>query len=72
MDFTKEQLQEDIYFLSKRQMDKGFQEKRDTGMSSNSIVAIAYGLLPLKNQYFPMDASDRDWETKYLLEVVLL
>ena len=32
---------------------------RDTGMSSNSIVAIAYGA-PLDEQVFPSDQSDLD------------
>jgi hypothetical protein len=51
----------DIQFLLKRAMQAGrcsFGDDRDTGASSNSIVAIAYGLDKLKNQKLPMDMSD--------------
>jgi hypothetical protein len=56
---TKAQLLADVKFLSKRGIGSGYSGKhRDYGMSSNSIVAIAYGLIKLKDQYFPSDASD--------------
>ena len=60
--FTKKQLQEDILFLARRQSDAssfsfGYTE-RDTGLSSNSIVSIAYGLTVIENQYMPADESD--------------
>jgi len=51
----------DIAFLVDRTMKAGtcnFTEERDTGMSSNSIVAIAYGKQKLKNQILPGDFSD--------------
>jgi len=50
---TNEQLQQDIKFLAERQLKAG-----ETGISSNSIVAIAYGLEPLEKQRFPSDVSD--------------
>ena len=58
---TNEQLQEDIKFLAERQLKAGsvsFMGERETGVSSNSIVAIAYGLEPLDKQCFPGDVSD--------------
>lgn len=60
---TQEQLQQDIDFLAKRSLKAssvnfGNDFQRDTGMSSNSIVAIAYGLSSLKEQHFPWDSSD--------------
>jgi len=59
---TKAQLQEDVIFLSKRSLrcgSVGFgNNQRDTGISSNSIVAIAYGIITLKDQCMPGDLSD--------------
>ena len=58
---TKEQLAQDIEFLAKRQLRAGsfsFRKYRDTGTSSNSIVAITYGVIPIKEQIFPVDSSD--------------
>jgi hypothetical protein len=56
-----DKLQQDIAFLLKRAMKAGYwsseTKDRDVGMSSNSIVAIAYGA-PLKNQVLPADKSD--------------
>jgi len=51
----------DIEFLVNRTMKAGtcnFTGERDTGMSSNSIVAIAYGMRKLKDQILPSDMSD--------------
>ena len=51
----------DIRFLAKRAMQAGrcsLDSDRDTGVSSNSIVGIAYGLIRLKAQKLPMDMSD--------------
>lgn len=59
---TKEQLEEDVKFLAERQMNAGSLMfgggERDTGRSSNSIVAIAYELQPLEQQAFPGDLAD--------------
>lgn len=58
---TKDQLHQDIKFLAERQLKAGsfsMRVDRDTGISSNSIVAIAYGLEELKNQKLPSDISD--------------
>ncbi len=56
---TKAELSVDVNFLSKRASGYSNNSRaRDYGMSSNSIVAIAYGLIKLKDQYFPSDASD--------------
>lgn len=58
---TNEQYQEDIDFLSKRQLKASsisFYGQRDTGTSSNSIVAIAYGIMKLENQELPGDVDD--------------
>lgn len=55
-------MQADVAFLVDRSIRTGslsFSETgRDTGMSSNSIVAIAYGVEKLKDQYLPSDPSD--------------
>ena len=51
----------DIDFLVSRTMKAGtcnFTDERDTGSSSNSIVAIAYGMQKLKDQILPGDMSD--------------
>jgi len=51
----------DIDFLVKRTMEAGtcnFTDERDTGSSSNSIVAIAYGAQELKDQILPGDMGD--------------
>ena len=53
--------QEDINFLLNRSLKAGccsFSSDRDTGISSNSIVAIAYGAKPLEKQDLPSDWSD--------------
>jgi hypothetical protein len=58
---TTEQLLKDVEFLADRATRTGrveFNGPRDTGMSSNSIVAIAYGLWPLTDQIMPGDAAD--------------
>jgi len=58
---TNEKLQQDIKFLAERQLKAGsvsFMGERETGISSNSIVAIAYGLESLEKQKFPSDVSD--------------
>jgi len=54
-------LVEDVRFLLARCGSAGkcsFSGKRDTGASSNSIVAIAYGDLPIEEQVFPCDSDD--------------
>lgn len=58
---TNEQYQEDIDFLARRQLQASkisFYGHRDTGISSNSIVAIAYGIMKLENQELPGDVDD--------------
>lgn len=58
---TKEQLEQDVIFLAKRSNGSNsisFSGYRDTGMSSNSIVAIAYGVSVLHYQCLPSDVSD--------------
>ena len=58
---TKQELLLDVDFLSKRQANAGiihFSNERDYGLSSNSIVSIAYGLIPITKQIFPSDYSD--------------
>lgn len=54
----------DIQFLLMRSMKSGsfstYEGERDVGQSSNSIVAIAYGVLELKNQRLPSDHHDLD------------
>ena len=53
--------EQDLKFLVERQMKAGsisFTGDRDTGLSSNSIVAIAYGFETLERQKFPGDAAD--------------
>ena len=52
---------QDILFLAKRANEAGsfrFSGYRETGTSSNSIVAIAYGILPLADQILPSDDLD--------------
>jgi len=62
MKTTNQQLQEDVDFLidrSQRASEFSFSEEgRDTGMSSNSIVSIAYGTLKPSSQIMPADSSD--------------
>lgn len=50
----------DIKFLAERNMKSGIDltEERETGLSSDSIVAIAYGTLPPEKQILPSDKSD--------------
>lgn len=59
---SKDQLDKDITFLLRRAMGAGRfsldEEDRDTGVSSNSIVYIAYGESDLKNQEMPGDKAD--------------
>ena len=59
---TKAQMQADIDFLARRAASAGSfgtrEDDRDTGASSNSIVAIAYGIKPLKDQFMPGDVHD--------------
>ena len=58
-----EQMHQDIRFLAERQLKAGsvsFTGERETGISSNSIVAIIYGLEPLEKQRFPSDVSDME------------
>ncbi len=54
-------LQEDVRFLAERSMrcaTISFVDPRDVGASSNSIVAIAYGLQKLQDQEMPSDVDD--------------
>ena len=51
----------DLEFLLNRCMKAGscsFTDERETGISSNSIVAIAYGYYDLDKQELPGDWSD--------------
>ena len=51
----------DMEFLLDRAMKAGscsFMGNRDTGVSSNNIVAIAYGVENLINQRLPSDQAD--------------
>lgn len=53
--------EKDIEFLLKRAMQAGrcdFEDTRDTGLSSNSIVGIAYGIIKLQDQKLPSDPTD--------------
>ena len=67
---TIAQLNEDIKFLAERQLKAGsfgLSSDRCTGLSSNSIVAIAYGIISIEDQELPADISDmrsceRMWE----------
>lgn len=55
---TKEQLEIDVQFLARRAAQAGHfecNEHRDWGMSSNSLVGMAYGI---GKQYLPSDWSD--------------
>jgi hypothetical protein len=56
-------LQSDVVFLADRGSRTGScrvfdMSERDTGMSSNSIVGIAYGLVSLDKQFLPSDMED--------------
>jgi len=56
-----EELAADVAFLSRRSLQAqscSFTGGRDSGTSSNSIVAIAYGLITLDLQVLPSDGSD--------------
>lgn len=59
---TKSELLLNIHFLANRSLKAGSfsmdEQWRDTGRSSNSIVAIAYGMVQLAEQIMPMDRSD--------------
>lgn len=59
---TKKELKQDIKFLLRRTMEAGVcrfdDETRDVGVSSNSIVAIAYDIISLDNQVLPCDSFD--------------
>lgn len=50
----------DIKFLAERNLKSGIDctDERETGQSSDSIVAIAYGTLPPERQILPCDKSD--------------
>lgn len=50
----------DIKFLAERNLRSGIDcmDERETGLSSDSIVAIAYGTLPPEKQILPSDKSD--------------
>ena len=73
-DLTKQQLQQDVEFLANRALrcqsvyrTTFDYSTRDTGLSSNSIVLIAYGQINLERQYMPSDlfdmqACERMWE----------
>ena len=64
----RDRLREDVAFLAGRSMNAGrvrFASDRDTGMSSNYIVALAYGVEAERR--LPSDAADlaaceRMWE----------
>lgn len=60
MEYGNSQLMTDINFLANRQLRAGTfgGSNRDTGVSSNCIVAIAYGLLDINEQYLPSDRYD--------------
>ena len=56
-----DKLKADLLFLSNRAESAGrcrFSSDRDTGMSSNSIVSIAYNHIKLQDQVLPSDESD--------------
>lgn len=58
---TEQELKIDIEYLVNRQIKSNglhFTDDRETGLSSNSIVAIAYGVYTLENQILPGDHSD--------------
>ena len=61
---TKQQLKEDVEFLLRRANQQAnairFNQNRETGASSSSIVSIAYGEIPLEKQELPFDKSDLD------------
>jgi hypothetical protein len=56
------ELHADVRFLAKRQLNAAHVPstdwERETGVSSNCIVAIAYGVLPPDKQVLPSDADD--------------
>lgn len=57
----KSETDQDIKFLAERANEAGktrFFGYRETGASSNSIVAIAYGILPFADQILPSDDTD--------------
>ena len=54
--------QADFIFLLGRAMQAGkcsFRADRETGISSNSIVGIAYGLIDPEDQELPSDKGDQ-------------
>ncbi|MDD5303086.1 MAG: hypothetical protein PHS14_08240 [Elusimicrobia bacterium] len=58
---TQSEYEADIAFLLARARQAGgiyFSEERDVGLSSNSLVAIAYG--SAESQTLPRDQSDLD------------
>ncbi len=68
---SKKEMLADIAFLLERAGHAGscsfVDDGRETGRSSNSIVAIAYGATPLEQQALPCDSADlracqRMWE----------
>lgn len=59
----KSKKRQDLDFLLERAMEAGCTRLigvRDCGESSNSIVAIAYGLIPLSKQEMPYDRDDKN------------
>ena len=71
MKYTKQELEEDVFFLANRASAANkvsfLDSARDTGGSSNSIVSIAYGVLDFKNRCLPSDSSDlRSCENMWL------
>lgn len=55
-------LMEDVEFLAKRQEKCSrisfVDEKRDTGVSSNSLCSYAFGIIPLQELKMPHDRAD--------------
>jgi len=54
-------LKADVAYLLARSMRAGSCDlggERDTGISSNSLVGIAYGTIPIEAQEFPSDRAD--------------
>jgi hypothetical protein len=54
-------LKADVAYLLARSMRAGSCDlggERDTGIAANSLVAIAYGRIPIEAQEFPSDRAD--------------
>lgn len=70
MNFTKEELIEDIDFLASRIHIMGkftMDEPRSWGASSNSLCEIAYGIRRVEDVELPSDKSDLDACTNLLV-----